>query len=295
MSLWMRRRVWPLTIKIAVAAGVAFAFYTRYLRAPFAMETTMPNEIADAWEKTPSQTLLPATQKAAVQAAKTGRITARPGPVKETARRGLLRLGLGTVRDGLIYIPIGYEADHPAPLVLSLHGAGGNAPQGLGLLQEHADRNGFLVLAVDSRGSTWDVLTGGYGPDVEFINRALARTFSSYAIDPTRIAIAGFSDGASYALSLGITNGDLFGKVIAFSPGFMAPEAQRGQPPIFISHGKRDAVLPIEKCSRRIVPQLQRSGYAVQFREFDGPHTVPAEIKSEAINWWLAPGIDNKG
>jgi len=37
----------------------------------------------------------------------------------------------------------------------------------------------------------------------------------------------GFSDGASYALSVGITNGDLFTHVIAFSPGFVAPARQQ--------------------------------------------------------------------
>jgi phospholipase/carboxylesterase len=121
----------------------------------------------------------------------------------------------------------------------------------------------------------------------EFINRALARTFSRYAVDSSRVAIAGFSDGASYALSLGITNGDLFKRVIAFSPGFMAPAEQRGKPSIFISHGKSDKVLPIDKCSRRIVPQLQRAGYAVRYREFDGSHILPDEISQEAVGWWL--------
>jgi len=51
------------------------------------------------------------------------------------------------------------------------------------------------------------------------------------------VAIQGFSDGASYALSLGLTNGDLFTHVIAFSPGFAAPAEQRGRPRIYVSHG----------------------------------------------------------
>ena len=43
--------------------------------------------------------------------------------------------------------------------------------------------------------------------------------------------------------------------------------------------------MPIEVCSRRIVPLLQSSRYAVEYREFDGPHTVPVEIAKEAIVW----------
>ena len=103
-----------------------------------------------------------------------------------------------------------------------------------------------------------------------------------------RRAVVGFSDGASYALSLGPTNGDLFTRVIAFSPGFASPGARRGMPPVFVSHGTRDGVLPIERCSRRIVPRLEREGYEVCYREFDGPHTVPRSIAHEALGWFVA-------
>jgi phospholipase/carboxylesterase len=101
-----------------------------------------------------------------------------------------------------------------------------------------------------------------------------------------RLAIGGFSDGASYALSLGITNADLFTHVIAFSPGFMAPAGYTGSPRLFISHGMRDGVLPIDRCSRRIVPELERCGYDMLYREFDGRHTILPEIASVAVGWF---------
>jgi poly(3-hydroxybutyrate) depolymerase len=47
-------------------------------------------------------------------------------------------------------------------------------------------------------------------------------------VDPQRICVSGFSDGASYALSLGLANGDLFTHVAAFSPGFMRPPCTQG-------------------------------------------------------------------
>lgn len=59
----------------------------------------------------------------------------------------------------------------------------------------------------------------GFGPDVLYLNKALHHVFNRYSIDPSRLAVAGFSDGASYALSLGVANGDLFSHIIAFSPG----------------------------------------------------------------------------
>ncbi|HYG79829.1 MAG TPA: alpha/beta hydrolase-fold protein [Pyrinomonadaceae bacterium] len=146
----------------------------------------------------------------------------------------------------------------------------------------------MLLLAPDSRRQTWDVIEGVYGPDVAYIDRALEQTFGLYTVDPARVAVGGFSDGASYALSLGLTNGDLFTHVIAFSPGFMAPAGQQGAPRLFVSHGARDRVLPVDACSRRIVPRLKRAGYDVLYREFDGPHTVPHEVAREAAAWFTA-------
>ena len=127
-----------------------------------------------------------------------------------------------------------------------------------------------------------------FGADVAFIDQALAWTFERYAIDPDSIGVAGFSDGASYALSLGLANGDLFGRVMAFSPGFVAPAPLQGRPRLFISHGTADTVLPIDQCSRRIVPLLRQASYDVTYQEFDGPHTVPPEIAQAAVAWFLA-------
>jgi len=221
-------------------------------------------------------------------AAGQGRLLARPAPRASgtTVETALRPLGLGSDRDGLLYVPAGYRATGKAPLALTLHGSGGDARSGISHFLDLADEFGLVLLSPESRGRTWDVLVGGYGPDVAFINRALEQTFDHLSVDPGRLAITGFSDGASYALSLGLTNGDLFSHLIAFSAGFMAPAARRGRPPIFVSHGTRDKVLPIEATSRRIVPRLRRMGYGVRYREFDGLHAVPKPVAREALEWF---------
>lgn len=219
------------------------------------------------------------------------RLEARPEsfqPNDAAAPRGLQHLGLDGQREGLLYVPAGYRPDQPAPLVLMLHGAGGNAHHGLAPYHDLADEAGLILLAPDSRRQTWDLLMGGYGPDVAYVDAALDQTFARYAVDPARVAAEGFSDGASYALSLGLSNGDLFTHVIAFSPGFAAPGGQVGAPRLYLSHGTHDAVLPVDRCSRRLVPVLERAGYDTRYHEFDGPHTVPPEIAREALTWFLA-------
>jgi predicted esterase len=215
-------------------------------------------------------------------------LSARPGPVFGRALVGLHRLGLGRERDSYLHVPTEYDPARPLPLVLLLHGAGGHAHDGLRVLLHLADHNGLILIAPASHETTWDIIKSGvYGPDHELVDRALKHVFAHYAVDPAHLAIGGFSDGASYALSLALANGDLFTHVLAFSPGFVAPAPSRGAPRVFISHGTADPILPIDACSRTIVHQLQSAGYEVQYKEFEGEHVIPPEVAQFAVHWFL--------
>lgn len=217
---------------------------------------------------------------------KSAALSARPGrdPVPAPVP-GEHALGLDSARDTLLYVPAGLRTAQPAPLILLFHGAGGQAAGGLALLSAFAETHKIVLAAPSSRSKTWDGVRGVFGPDVKVINQSLERIFDLVFVDPTRIAVGGFSDGASYALGLGLGNGDLFSSVMAFSPGFVPPAPHTGKPRLFVSHGNGDTVLPIDRTSHRLVPLLRRDGYDVTYREFPGGHTVPAAIAREAINW----------
>lgn len=203
----------------------------------------------------------------------------------EDSGPGIHPLGLDHERDGLVYLPRGYVAGTPAPLMVLFHGAGGTA-QSVSYAFPMADTHGVIILAPDSRDQrTWDMMLGAYGPDADFLANALGQTLQRYSIDRARLALAGHSDGASYALSFGIGVGDLFSRILAFSPGVMTPLAVKGKPRIFISHGTRDAVMPIDDTSRKFVPRLRTLGYDVTYREYDGTHGVPADIVSAGFDW----------
>jgi phospholipase/carboxylesterase len=216
-----------------------------------------------------------------------GRLTARPRSEIATSTEKRRALGLGSGRDGILQLPT-TTSQAPFPLLVLLHGAGGNGEGMLRRLGAAADEAGVAVLAPDSRDATWDAVRAGFGRDVMFLDRALERAFATMSVDPARIAVGGFSDGATYALSLGLINGDLFRRVIAFSPGFLVDGPPHGKPPLFISHGTTDPVLPIASCSRVIVPALRTRGYDVTFREFDGGHTIPPTIARDAMRWAAA-------
>lgn len=195
-------------------------------------------------------------------------------------------MNLRTERDTLFYIP--ERVADPAPFVLYLHGATGDEQQGIRRLRALADEFGFLLLSPASQEITWDAIHSGYGADTRLIDQALSKAFADRRVDAGKIAVCGFSDGASVALGLGMSNGDLFNTVMAFSPGFIpSGSGQTGTPRIFISHGTKDQILPFEGSSQRLVPQLKQAGYNVKFEEFDGPHGVPPEIARHAIEWFL--------
>jgi predicted esterase len=218
-----------------------------------------------------------------------GHLMARPDIElpKNSTVVGLQALNLEGARDGFMYVPQTYTPSRPAALALLLHGAGGKAEHVLGLLRSYADDHNIILLAPDSRGGTWDIISrNSFGADVRFIDQALDLVFEHYAVDTKHIAIGGFSDGASYALCIGLSNGDLFTHVLAFSPGFVYTIESKGNPDIFISHGIYDHILPIDPCSRRIVPQLRKKGLEVNYTEFEGEHLVPASISKSAVNWF---------
>ena len=217
------------------------------------------------------------------------RLYSRPGLSTHLAGPGLQTLQIERRRLALLYVPESTIEQRPAPLAVMLHGAGGNAEHGMDLLRGYADHAGLILLAPESRKSSWDIISEArYGPDVRFIDSCLAEVFRQFAVDPRRIALGGFSDGASYALSLGLSNGGLFQTILAFSPGFMAPVRIEDRPRIFISHGTADEVLPIDVCGRRVHRALRsHAELPVEYREFEGPHTVPVEMKEAALRFFL--------
>jgi phospholipase/carboxylesterase len=182
-------------------------------------------------------------------------------------------------------VPAGYKAGVPTPLLVWLHGAGGSGTVSMNLAAL-ADEFGVIALAPDSRQWTWDAILGEWGPDVEFLQLALRQTIGRYTIDRERIWLGGFSDGASYSLSFGISFGHIFRKVYAGSPGVMQAIEVNGKPPVFISHGTDDTTMPIAATSRTFVPRLKTLGYDVTYREYKGRHQLPAEILREAFEWF---------
>lgn len=216
-------------------------------------------------------------------------------PATPEKRSGVLTLAGGA----FAYLPKGMTGA-PRPLLVAFYGAGGQASQVLESFRADADRDGFVLLIPTTRGATWDMIldlqrrfgaemnvTPRYGKDLKALDEALADVFAKVAIDPARVGVMGFSNGATYAFSVGTANPQLFHTVIAFSPGpaFLGKSspAQR----IFISHGEQDEVLPYS-YTRAIVSQLRVKKAPLMFESFKGGHTVPKDIRAKAFDFFKA-------
>ncbi|SEL01827.1 phospholipase/carboxylesterase [Blastococcus sp. DSM 46786] len=215
-----------------------------------------------------------------------GRLGSRPTatPPGESWPAGVHALDLGGGAEVLLAVPPGEPV--PRPLLVFFHGAGGHPGQSLAAVQAPAAERGVLVLAPRSGAATWDLIAGRLGRDVAVLDAALEQVAEHAAV--SACAVAGFSDGASYALSIGAANGDLFDAVLAFSPGFAHPPGHVGRPRLWITHGTGDRVLPVDRCGRRLAAAFRTLGHDVLYDEFDGGHVVRPEGVTAGLDWWLA-------
>jgi phospholipase/carboxylesterase len=199
------------------------------------------------------------------------------------ADAGVHRLDVGDAGEALLYVPEGLD-DHPAPLLVVLAGAGGDATATVAELRADADARSYLLLAPSPHEHTWDVIQGEWGPDVELLDTAMAEVLTTMPIDRESVTVAGFSDGATYALALGLANGDLFTGTAAAAPGPLLEVPALGAPRVFIAHGRGDEVEPVDS-SRENVETLRDEGYEVEYVEFDGGHEMPPTVVERLGRW----------
>jgi phospholipase/carboxylesterase len=158
-----------------------------------------------------------------------------------------------------------------------------------------ADRRGLVLLYPHSLGRTWDFIENvgmdrdpWRGRDSGRLDQALADVFARADIDPKRVVLLGFSDGASYALSLGVANPRLFSAIVALSPGiYVRPRRTDARQRVFVAHGRSDHVLSFDTTSQTIVSELRGAGVNLRFRPFAGDHEIDRAVLGEALDFAL--------
>ncbi|MGI5516955.1 alpha/beta hydrolase [Streptomyces sp. CA-106131] len=199
-------------------------------------------------------------------------------PIHAPLKHGLHQFASPT-RPALLYVPDRLPTRPRPPLLVAFHHAGGAPSDMLALLRCEAERRGVLLLAPAAARQTWDAVRNGvYGRDAAALRNILTTVRMHFPIDPDRIAIAGYRDGASYALGLGLANGNLFTRILAYSPDHIPPGCRTGRPTVFISHEQHNTPPTAATAGQRIVAALEDDGYHVDHIEHPGGQSTPASV-----------------
>jgi polyhydroxybutyrate depolymerase len=149
----------------------------------------------------------------------------------------------------------------PVPLVIVLHGGGGNAGNAEAMtgFTAKAKREGFIVVYPDGTGRFGDKLLTwnarhccGYAmkqgvDDVGFVRALIDKLSGEYPIDPRRIYATGMSNGAMMSHRLGIELSDRLAAIAPVVGGLFGDEAKPGHAVSVITfNGLLDQSVPLQ-------------------------------------------------
>jgi predicted esterase len=175
--------------------------------------------------------------------------------------------------------------------------------------EAEADKRGIILLAPTSRGVTWDMVLAAEAPpsadsplanerarqfsrtrDADRVESAISSLARIVPVDRSRTVLAGFSDGATFALALGLSRDHQFAAVIAWSPGIAIETLRpaRGRH-VYVSHGRRDPILEFQVTCGEIIPLLETEGAKVSFFPFEGVHEAPDWLKDTFLDAVFGP------
>ena len=163
----------------------------------------------------------------------------------------------GEQREYVLYVPSSYDPTRPAPLVISLHGAGlwGAAQREVSQWNEVADREGLIAVYPSGLSGSgpryWRTDDGAEViSDVKFISDLIDKLEGTYNIDPARIYANGLSNGGGMSFALSCTLSDRIAAVGLVGAAHF---------------------LPVSWCTDpRPVPMISFHGTADRFTAYDG-------------------------
>jgi phospholipase/carboxylesterase len=195
----------------------------------------------------------------------------------------------GSHADFSLYVPETYDPKVPAPLVMALHGGGGDGRSFLWTWLRDTRAHGAILITPTSLGDTWAL--SGPDPDTPSLARMLEMVRAGWNIDPTRILLTGMSDGGTFCYVSGLEPGSPFTHLAPVAASFHPMLAQmadrdriRGLP-IHLAHGTLDWMFPVD-MARQAHLALTLAGAKVTYVEIpDLSHTYPRELNPVILEW----------
>jgi len=210
-----------------------------------------------------------------------------------------------------IRFPENYDASRSYPLLIGMHGMGGNSD---GFVAQYDKLENPQIIYVTPEAPyllsmnvgpqwhmrAWSLTNVGKQAKLsadklvsDYILQAIDKISLEYKI--SNVYLMGFSEGAVYAYTVGIQNPDKIEGVIGFSGYLMSVEGDKsiltqqdieeGQDVrLFIAHGIDDAAIDVE-TARALKAMFEEQGYDLTYREFNGRHNIKANIFNDAVSW----------
>lgn len=201
--------------------------------------------------------------------------------------------------------PIHYEANYAYPLVIWLHGNGGDQREIHQVMPHISLRNyvGASVCAPDAaesfansrrapRGFTWQQTPAGIEAAESRVIDVIRKASSKYNIHHSRIYLAGFEAGGTMALRLALRTPSLFGGAISLCGGFpagMAPLAHLAairDLPLLVSFGRDSQTYSVEHICQEL-PLLHTAGLKVALRQYPCGDEINTKMLQDVNNWLM--------
>lgn len=190
-------------------------------------------------------------------------------------RTGDMRLAYVSPADGelvpfRVYVPSDFDPDKSYPLVIGLHGAGGDENSFMDRYQElfkaNAERRGFIVASVNGRGPY-----GGYrGKSGQDVTDVLDLLQAIYPIDESRTYLTGHSMGGGGTVAIGFNEAERFAALAPIAGFGAVSQLEKAKDmPIVVGQGTEDALVPVERA-REFVEAARKLGMTVEYLEREG-------------------------
>lgn len=213
----------------------------------------------------------------------------------------------GRVRTYLLYVPASYEPSQPTPLVIMLHGGGGNAASTVGYTRftAEADRDGWLLVYPDGTGPdrqfNWNDGRPGIYPaenhidDTRFMADLIDAISAQLTIDPRRIYATGISNGGMMSYRLGCELSDRLAAIAPVAATLtLSPCTPTNPISVLHIHGTADHYVPIGGgvgITRSPGFQLASVSKTIAFwRDFNRCSGPTANTKDKAVTKETATG-----
>jgi phospholipase/carboxylesterase len=233
-------------------------------------------------------------------------------PVWEEIRSEVLYVKTSKLQELLVSLPQGFDSSRKYPLLIGLHGNGGNSEQVLTVMRNALKEEPLILATPLGAYPNYSQLRGQhFSWEIQTRNKELWKTADPLAIENlheavgvlknkypiAEVYILGFSQGAAYAFLFGFKLPEMTAGIVSIGGLFPETDTEfsmlKGEEiasgkkfRVFIAQGSHDLVIPMA-FGAKTAEKLKKYGYEVECQEYEGGHEVTPELLKKIYSWLM--------